>query len=128
MLSKYFLTPLVLVFGAITLSFAKPKITGDWIWVSGSSAYNTQGNLVDLGSYSTFSYPRARSRHCTLYSQALHSLILFGGLSDSSTYLNDLWVFDIATQRWMWLWPAAGTGPAPRAGMGCVLDAGGNLW
>ncbi len=38
-------------------------------------------------------------------------LYLFGGQSNTSSYLGDLWAYDIAARNWA---PVAGAGPSPR--------------
>ena len=49
--------------------------------------------------------PSARGYHALAYNQAFHTVILFGGLSNSG-FLNDTWAYDYFTNAWTNLNPA----------------------
>ena len=44
--------------------------------------------------------PPQRLYHSMVYNPVNHSLIMFGGEQDNTILFNDLWSFDLATQRW----------------------------
>ena len=47
-------------------------------------------------------------------------MIVFGGFS--STYLNDIWAFDLDTHAWANVTPSAGSAPAPRLTPASICD------
>ncbi|GAB5354153.1 hypothetical protein AAMO2058_000095400 [Amorphochlora amoebiformis] len=52
---------------------------------------------------------------------------LFGGISDSITFFNDLHVFSLKTHRWTLIKPLRKTAPKPCGRCGCLLKAVGRL-
>ena len=78
----------------------------EWTWVHGSDIINQPGIYGTKGVSSLNNVPGARN-----YSTALKdvdgNLILFGGFgydaTGTSSYLNDLWKFNLVTKQWTWL-------------------------
>lgn len=71
--------------------------------------------------------PAPRWGHCAIYHQSIHQMIIFGGVTNLnlSLQLNDVWAFDIATEKWQELLANGsssngGSVPATRWAPGCV--------
>ena len=64
--------------------------------------------------------PPARALGTAIYDPVGNRVIVFGGRS-SSTYLNDLWAFDLTTNSWVEI-VAQGTPPTPRRGHNAIYD------
>jgi Galactose oxidase, central domain len=58
------------------------------------------------------SAPAARRNASAVLDAAHNRVVVFGGFS--STYLNDIWAFDLGSNTWADLTPATGSAPAPR--------------
>ena len=106
-----------------------------------------------MGVPSPTNTPGGRVAFCT-WTDASGNLWLFGGEanengvnvteSETSGYLNDLWVYDRSTSEWTWVGgsdksdapavygvkgqPAPGNWPGARQQMGCWTDKSGNFW
>ncbi len=68
--------------------------------------------------------PQRRSGHAMAFDPshgAQGTIILFGGLTDSLTYLGDTWEWDVASRTWTNVTPA-GTKPVVRQGARLVYD------
>jgi N-acetylneuraminic acid mutarotase len=79
--------------------------TGFWTWVNGSNGTNSTGSYGTRGVAAPGNEPSARHQPATWADSSGH-LWLFGGYTDSAGingYLNDLWSYDIATNRWTWV-------------------------
>jgi len=65
--------------------------------------------------------PEPRSEHSTIYDPTRDRMIVFGGFSTSSQYLNDTWMLDLKTLIWS---PLVTAGPLPpvRAGHATIYD------
>jgi N-acetylneuraminic acid mutarotase len=86
------------------------------LW-SYDSAANTWTAVKPTGDL-----PGARSGCALAYDQVENKLVLFGGVdSKASTYLNDTWVFDFATNAWTKVTPVADS-PSLRAGARMAYD------
>ena len=65
--------------------------------------------------------PAARRNASAILDPVDHRMVIFGGWSN--TYLNDIWAFDLDTNTWANLTPAAGPpAPAPRLTPASVYD------
>jgi N-acetylneuraminic acid mutarotase len=121
--------------------------TGQWTWVSGTSALDQEGVYGTLGTPSVSNVPGARSGSVT-WIDAGGRLWLFGGngtsLTSAAGHLNDLWKYDPATLEWTWV--AGGSGinaagtygtintaastniPGARDAALSWIDSSGDLW
>jgi N-acetylneuraminic acid mutarotase/LysM repeat protein len=129
--------------------------TGEWAWMSGSSTVG--GNDAQPGTYGTLgalaagNTPGGRS-NATSWTDAGGNLWLLGGYGADANgdggYLNDLWMFNPASDDWAWMsgsstvgsnggqsgvygtlgTAAAGNVPGARNGANGWTDSGGNLW
>ncbi len=70
--------------------------------------------------------PPARFGHEAAWVSGV-GLVLFAGQADASTFFNDLWAYDPATDAWTQL-PAAGAQPTARYGSCASLGPDGRLW
>ncbi len=80
--------------------------TGEWTWLSGSDSVNHVGRYFVKGVANAVTVPGARRASVGWNSQS-GKLYLFGGsgrdTSGAIGWMNDLWVFDIASNQWKWL-------------------------
>jgi N-acetylneuraminic acid mutarotase len=78
----------------------------NWQWRKGSSTTDKAGIYGALGQPSSSNNPGAR-KNGILEAVNNQTLILFGGYghdkNSSLGLLNDLWIFDIATENWNWI-------------------------
>ena len=63
----------------------------------------------------------ARTNSTAIYDPLDHRMTIFGG-KGSSGDLNDVWSFDLNSERWSQITPSAGTAPAPRFAPVSVYD------
>jgi N-acetylneuraminic acid mutarotase len=84
------------------------------VW-SYDSATNTWSGLSPGGAL-----PTARAAHAMAYDPTGNRVLVFGGYSGTS-YHNDTWAYDVATNAWSELHPV-GTVPAARLGHSLVYD------
>jgi hypothetical protein len=68
--------------------------------------------------------PAARRNASAILDSAHNRMVIFGGFS--STYLNDIWAFDLASYTWTNLTPASGAAPAPRLTPASIYDPDGH--
>ena len=136
--------------------------TREWTWESGNNANpytfgGLPGTYGTLGSPSTANAPGSRIG-ASSWTDRNGQLWLFGGVGYDADFspgeLNDLWVFDPATDEWAWMsgsstvaclpqnngncgqpgvygvlgTPAAGNVPGGRSGASSWIDNRGNLW
>ncbi len=121
--------------------------TSEWTWVSGSSTLVGRGTYGTLGVAASTNVPGPRDEP-VIWSDSAGDLWVFGGYGADSTaavgYLNDLWMYDPATQMWTWeggsdLANQAGTygtqgtasatnWPGARGGAVVWQDASGAVW
>jgi N-acetylneuraminic acid mutarotase len=80
--------------------------TNEWTWMSGSASLNTAGDYGTLSSPAAANTPGARYQADTWMDKS-GNLWLFGGWGYDSAgtlgYLNDLWMYNIATKQWTWM-------------------------
>jgi hypothetical protein len=68
--------------------------------------------------------PAARRNASAILDAAHNRMVIFGGFS--STYLNDIWGFNLSSHTWTNLTPASGPVPAPRLTPASVYDPDGH--
>jgi len=122
-------------------------VTNQWTWVSGSASLNASGIYGTLGSPAAANSPGARYQGVTWVDKS-GNLWLFGGWGYDSAgtqgYLNDLWMYNNATNQWTWksgsnlanqfsAFGAAGQSstsyiPGSRYSAMSWVDASGNFW
>ncbi|WP_166647311.1 Kelch repeat-containing protein [Prosthecobacter fusiformis] len=81
--------------------------TNVWTFISGGQLPNAKGSYVEAGLPDAENTPGARTLAAG-WRDASGRLFVFGGIGWSVTgtkagLLNDLWVFDPATEQWTWL-------------------------
>lgn len=123
--------------------------TNLWAWMAGSSAESQPGVYGTLGTPAPGNTPGGRYAP-SAWTDAAGHLWLFGGQgrdstgSGDSSFLNDLWEYDTATNQWAWMGgsniadqggvygaqgtPAPGNVPGGRSGAVSWTDHAGNLW
>jgi Galactose oxidase, central domain len=65
--------------------------------------------------------PSARFGHSAAVDQEARRLYLFGGQADGTTFFNDAWMLDLATEEWSEINAGDGPRPQPRYGSSAVL-------
>ncbi|KAK4530581.1 hypothetical protein CCYA_CCYA04G1438 [Cyanidiococcus yangmingshanensis] len=78
-----------------------------WIFIAGNVTSDNPGVYGTFGELSPANYPGGRD-YAASFVDVLGNLQLFGGegyanSTNSSGYLNDLWVFDIGLHQWAWI-------------------------
>jgi len=122
--------------------------SGQWTWVSGSSAVNAAGVYGTLGTASANNVPPSRAGGSSWLDGA-GNLWLFGGSTytasaSDSLGLADLWKYSPATNQWTWVagtqtlnahgvygslgTPAPTNAPGARDSASAWTDATGALW
>ena len=80
--------------------------TGQWTWVTGTSAAASAGVYGTRGTAAAGNYPGGRYDDVTWYDGAGHFWV-FGGFGVDGTgntgVLNDFWEYDVASNRWTWV-------------------------
>lgn len=123
-------------------------VTKQWAWINGSDQIDQAGIYGSRGTASSSNTPGARSQS-VVWADTRGNLWLFGGQgydrNSSVPFLNDLWKYEIATNRWTWVsgndffnpnsvnYGTRGTASASNLPGGRTqsvgwIDASGNLW
>jgi N-acetylneuraminic acid mutarotase len=80
--------------------------SGQWTWVSGSNVVNVSGNYGTMGVAAGTNVPGARSGATTWTDNSGNLWLMDGSGYDAAganDTLNDLWKYNIATNRWTWM-------------------------
>lgn len=104
-----------ILFGGTNINV--PSLNDTW-------AYDLKGDTwSELGPAGTL--PSARVDHSMAYASDAGQVILFGGVDSirGSSWLNDTWAYDSATNTWTELFPDGGL-PSARCGHSMVYDPG----
>ncbi len=121
--------------------------SSQWTWMSGGNAPNSPGVYGTQGAAAATNVPGARLP-AAFWADAAGNFWLFGGNgitgSQTSSLLNDLWVYSPATGRWTWASGSSGGGapgvygtlgmaapgnvPGARGGAAAWIDGAGDLW
>jgi N-acetylneuraminic acid mutarotase len=119
--------------GALNDLWEFSPATGEWTWVSGSSATTYLGPQFGdgtFGVYGTLGTPGAMNTpggrwSASSWTDSNGDLWLFGGKgfdgAGSSGFLNDLWKFDPSTVEWTWM---GGSDAVPCFGCGVLGQYG----
>ncbi len=138
-----FLIPMLLLYFPMQINAQSDQ----WIWMKGDNNFNGNGLYGQQGVPSPINNPRARAIG-TDWKSASGDLWMFGGIGYNSSgqedYLNDLWRYNVATNKWTWMkgknttaafsiYGTQGTASAinnPGARKQCAswTDLSGNLW
>ena len=78
------------------------------------------GNTMTWTQFTPVTRPAARGHHAMVYDDARNEVVLFGGLNQNFTGLNDTWVYSCATHTWTQKFPA--TSPSTRNGHAMAYD------
>lgn len=62
--------------------------------------YNIPENQWDNRTINSTNYPQGRIGHSAVLSADHSQIIVFGGLTPSNVYLNDVWTLNLATNQW----------------------------
>ena len=77
-----------------------------WVWINGDSTDNTSAIYGSKGKASALNNPGGRS-DCMAWTDDSGNLWLFGGYKATHSfpqqYLNDLWKYNIANNKWTWI-------------------------
>lgn len=79
--------------------------TNVWHWINGSTAINQIGNYGSQGSFSSGSYPGARTDAISWVDPS-GNLWLYGGAGNVNGFavtFSDLWCYHPATNQWAWM-------------------------
>ncbi|HEX5216125.1 MAG TPA: kelch repeat-containing protein [Vicinamibacterales bacterium] len=117
-----------------------PRIEDTWVYDSVSARFVLFGGydlnwnrLNDIWEYNPASkawtdvtpaagaVPQRRSGHAMAFDPVRRIVIVFGGLLDDQSYLNDTWEWNTVAKTWTNVTP--GTSPAPRQGARLVYDS-----
>jgi gliding motility-associated-like protein len=123
--------------------------TNEWTWMNGPQTPSVQGMYGVQGVPSPANYPGGRSYGPRSWTDLNGNLWLFGGIGFDGAgnlgLLNDLWMYNIATNEWTWMnGPQLANQPANYGTLGVPsptnipepvqesavswIDAAGNLW
>ncbi len=150
LVNRSILLILILSFSFVAISDGAyaDSFEDSWTWLSGSE-FDSQAPLYGLiGVEDSNAYPGAREGSATILDASRNCLWIFGGYgydNDSYTgYMNDLWRFNITSQKWAWLsgsayrnnpyyfdtWKEFNASNVPSARYECAswMDQEGNLW
>ncbi|MCE3226909.1 MAG: Kelch repeat type 2-containing protein [Bacteroidetes bacterium] len=80
--------------------------SNQWTWMKGGNAINQNGTFGGLGTFAPTNTPGSKEGH-VMWKDITGNIMLFGGFGNSATgtaqyYINDVWVYDISTNQWMW--------------------------
>jgi PKD repeat protein len=98
LMKKLFLTPLA-CFQFMLAASAQP---GQWTWMSGSSAVNSNGNFGVQGVPSPTNEPPASYEACE-WTDANGDFWLYGGLTSAVSQRSDLWRYSPVANEWTWM-------------------------
>jgi len=67
--------------------------------------------------------PQRRQNSVLCFEPTSKLLLAYGGFKDSSTTLDDLWVFDLTEEKWKIIVPPSYTTPSESSKNGCFVDS-----
>lgn len=121
-------------------------VAGTWTWMSGADTPNASGVYGTQGTPDAANLPSARSLS-TGWIDAAGNFWLFGGFGMAEVgfnpgFLNDLWMFDVASGRWTWVGgsnaadpqgvysatPSTSNIPGGRQNAAAITDGSGKVW
>jgi hypothetical protein len=132
-------------FGALNDLWSYDLAASRWTWMAGSPGSNQPGNYGEMGVEGNGNFPGGREGAAAWF-DAFGELWLFGGATSASEveFYNDLWRYNLVTNRWTWMKgnagpnqsgfygtvrsEAAATLPAVRSIPAHAMDAEGNAW
>jgi gliding motility-associated-like protein len=88
--------------------------TNEWTWVKGSNVLNDPGSYGIQGVPAMSNCPPARG-HCSSWTDNNGDLWLFGGIrpNGNSSFYEDVWRYNIASNTWTWMSGAGAIGSYP---------------
>ena len=118
--------------------------TNEWTWMKGTQNINDPGSYGTKGLAATTNNPAYRDEINATWTDNTGNLWMFGG--NTKNYGNDLWKYNIATNKWTWMngaipsifttpgvygtkgIPNSSNCPGGRMIYSSWTDASGNLW
>jgi len=101
-------------------------VKNQWIWVGGSDVVTQEASYGTKGVSSPTNMPGGRSSSMS-WMDTNGNLWMFGGLgfdkNGTSSYLNDLWKYDMLSQQWTWIVGSDTAAESGRYGTKGVADA-----
>ena len=74
----------------------------EWVWMSGTNAYNNLGNYPGICISDTAGVPKSRFEHKCCWTDKCGNFWLLGGNTNGGC-INDLWRFNPVTLEWTWV-------------------------
>ena len=118
-------------------------ISGQWIWITGSSTNGGAAVYATKGAAAAGNTPGARGKQAG-FSDASGNFWVFGGLDNSHNSHNDLWEYSSTSKQWAWVSGditadnlgvygtkgafATTNKPGARSAQMGMADAGGHIW
>ena len=100
--------------------------TNEWTWMKGPSTPGQPGVYGTKGIPAATNYPGARYEAAASWVDDQNNLWLFGGYGVDALngvgLLNDLWMYNIATDEWMWVAGESSANPPGSYGIKGVPD------
>jgi gliding motility-associated-like protein len=78
-------------------------VTNEWTWMHGPGIANSAGNFGTRYVSSPANVPPARYECCARWVDNNGNLWLFSGYMDFYNKLDDMWMFSVATNTWIWM-------------------------
>jgi len=133
--------------GALNDLWKYDVATNSWSWKKGANSVNQNGTYGTMGVSAAANTPGARDGAVS-WVDGNNNLWLFGGdgfgASGGSGQLNDLWMYNIILNEWVWVngpnsinqppvygtqgTPAASNIPGSRSNSSSFVDGNSNLW
>lgn len=108
---SWFYNDVVYLFGGISSGnhndvWAYDVNTQEWTWVSGSSGTNIAGDYGTIGVAAPSNQIGARNSF-DIFRKSNGEIFVFGGFGNdkdgNAGYLNDMWMYNTATNEWVWV-------------------------
>jgi N-acetylneuraminic acid mutarotase len=105
----------LLIFGGVVSCLCAENVNDLWSY---QPATNNWTQLTPVGLL-----PPARNGHTAVWNATHDRMLVFGGIDNFGSDLNDLWAYTPATNTWGQISPLGGIRPDPRDGHSAVWDS-----